>query len=89
MRLAKEVDKYVQDNCLESTPFQVSFIGYSLGGVIIRAALPYLKHMAANLFTFMSLSSPHLGLVKSGYTSGLFSAGLWFFKKWNGSKCLD
>ena len=42
-KLALEVEKFIIENCLEGSLFRVSFIGYSLGGVIIRAALPFLE----------------------------------------------
>ncbi len=83
-KLALEVDEYINENCLEGAFFHLSFIGYSLGGIIIRSALPKLAKYKNNLKTYMTLSTPHLGLVKSG----IVSAGLWFFKKWNGSKSL-
>lgn len=37
-------------------------------------------------FTYMSLSSPHLGYMYN--SSKLFDAGMWFLKKWRKSKCL-
>lgn len=83
-KLALEVDEYIKENCLENAFFHLSFIGYSLGGIIIRAALPILGKYKKNLKTYMTLSTPHLGLIKSG----IVSAGLWIFKKWNGSKAL-
>lgn len=52
---------------------RVSFIGHSLGGLIIRAALPYLKEYQDCFFTYMSLSTPHLGLVYGN--SSLVDAG--------------
>ena len=38
----------------------ISFIGHSLGGLIIRAALPYLDF---EFHTFLTLGTPHLGNV--------------------------
>ncbi len=32
-----------------------------MGGVIIRAALPYLEEYKDKMFTLMTLSTPHLG----------------------------
>jgi hypothetical protein len=65
----------------------VSFIGPSLGGLIIRAALPHLEgELKDKLFTYMSLSSPHMGYMYN--SSKLFDAGMWFLKKWRKSKCL-
>jgi Putative serine esterase (DUF676) len=51
LRLAGEVISYIQ----EWIP------GSSLGGLIIRASLPYLEEYASKMHMYMSLSSPHLG----------------------------
>lgn len=64
-RLAKEVEAqlkpYIEDGRLGT----VSFVGHSLGGLIIRAALPHLSKYKDHMKTFMTFSSPHLG-VSSG-----------------------
>jgi hypothetical protein len=55
--------------------------------LIIRAALPHLEaELKDKFFTYMSLSSPHLGYMYN--SSKLFDAGMWFLKKWRKSKCL-
>lgn len=63
--LAKEIDlmlkRYQEEDRLES----VSFIGHSLGGLIIRAALPKLEKYKSCMRTYISFSTPHLG-VSSG-----------------------
>lgn len=41
-RLAEEVKNKLNDIQLLKTVARISFIGHSLGGIIIRAALPYL-----------------------------------------------
>ena len=38
-------------------------MGHSLGGVIIRAALPHLQEYSDKFHTFISFSSPHLGFM--------------------------
>jgi alpha-beta hydrolase superfamily lysophospholipase len=40
---------------------KISFIGHSMGGVIIRSALLHLKAFRDKFSVFISLSSPHLG----------------------------
>lgn len=52
-----------------------SFIGHSLGNIIIRAALarPELKPWIPKLHTFLSLSGPHLGTAYN--SSGLVNMG--------------
>ena len=64
----------------------ISFIGHSLGGLIIRAALPHLEEFKDKFYTYISLSSPHLGYMYN--TNQLFNAGMWFLKKWRGSTSL-
>lgn len=41
-RLAIEVKQYIQYSCNEVRVSKISFIGHSLGGLIVRAALPFL-----------------------------------------------
>ena len=65
---------------------RISFVGHSLGGLIIRAALPHLEEFKDKFFTYMSLSSPHMGYMYN--SNKLFDAGMWFLKKWRKSKCL-
>ena len=46
-----------------------------MGGLIIRAAIPYLKEISSNFYSFISLSSPHLGYLYQSNT--LIRVGLW------------
>lgn len=50
-------------------------LGHSMGGVIIRSALPRLEKYRKYFHSFITLSSPHLGYTYS--TSKLVDAGLW------------
>ena len=85
--LASEVEKYIKewDNGLIFK--KISFIGHSIGGVIIRCALPYLKEYKDKFCLYISLSSPHLGYAFSD--SKLIKTGMWFLKRWKGSKSLE
>ncbi|XP_075729437.1 uncharacterized protein LOC142771612 isoform X2 [Rhipicephalus microplus] len=62
LRLAVEVASYL-DN-IGTTDFKLSFIGFSLGCVIVRAALtcPQMRPYVKNLHTFFSINGPHLGV---------------------------
>ena len=86
-RLGVEVREYLNDWCPGKLLGRLSFIGHSLGGLIIRAALPYLTAYHSKMHLYMSLSSPHLGY--AGGNSSLVDVGLWVLKKWNSSKCLN
>ena len=59
--------------------FSCSFIGHSLGNIIIRSALnhPLLEPYVELFHTFLSLSGPHLGMVH--HTSSLVSTGMLSF----------
>ena len=73
VRLAAEVD-YELTKYLEIP--QICFLGHSMGGLIIRSALPRLQKYKSYFHAYISLSSPHLGFLYS--TSKMVDAGLWF-----------
>lgn len=75
--LANEIIKYVQET--KSKFSKISFIGHSLGGVIIRTALNHLPQFKAYFFSFVSLSSPHLGCQQN--KSSLVNIGMTFMEK--------
>jgi hypothetical protein len=86
-KLASEVKSYVKE-WNEGLIFKkISFIGHSIGGVIIRSALPHLKEFKDKLWMYISLGSPHLG--HSYSDSILIKTGMWVLKKWKGSICLE
>lgn len=62
MNLANEVQGAVLSKLGSKQPFLLSFLGHSLGGLIIRRALPLLAKYHQNLHTFVSLGTPHAGL---------------------------
>jgi hypothetical protein len=81
--LSKEVKKYIIEYCYakdQTVLFlnKLSFVGHSLGGIIIRAALPYLEEYKCIMEGYMSLGSPHLGYLPNHHS--LVSAGLWVLK---------
>ena len=76
---------YIYDDNV--TDFRLSFIGHSLGGLIIRAALPQLKEYEKNMHTYISLATPHCGYASS--ESVLVDTGLMMIQKWNKCKTLE
>lgn len=65
---------------------KISFIGFSLGGIIIRAALPLISKYKAKFYGYISLATPHLGLkLKKKH----IAAGLWFMKVFSNKRCLE
>lgn len=85
-KLATEVSNFIKDTCPGSSLGRLSFVGHSLGGLIIRACLPLLEEYSEKMFTFFTLSSPHLGYMYNA--SQIIQAGMWFLKQWRKSKCL-
>ena len=84
--LAKEIDDSLLPVLKEDRIQSISFIGHSLGGVIIRAALPSLQKYKCFFKTYMSLSTPHLGVGASD--SKLVETGLNFLTSWKKYTCL-
>ncbi|GJT78455.1 FAM135B-like protein [Tanacetum coccineum] len=94
LRLAQEVvsfvkrkmDKASRSNSLKN--IKLSFVGHSIGNVIIRTALaesimePYHRF----LHTYVSLSGPHLGYLYS--SNSLFNSGLWLLKTIMNTQCI-
>lgn len=82
----KKMDKISKSGSLRS--IKLSFVGHSIGNVIIRTALtesimePFLRY----LYTYVSISGPHLGYLYS--SNSLFNSGLWLLKKLKGTQCI-
>ena len=66
---------------------RLSFVGYSLGGLICRASLPHLQEYASLFHFYISLSTPHLGHLQTKHFT--VATGLWFMRKLRRSRCLD
>ncbi|XP_037541176.1 protein FAM135A [Nematolebias whitei] len=85
-RLLDEIVQYIQIYNL--TVSKISFVGHSLGNLIVRSVLtrPRFKCYLSKLHTFLSLSGPHLGTLYNSST--LVNTGLWFMQKWKKSGSL-
>ncbi|XP_034057799.1 protein FAM135A isoform X1 [Gymnodraco acuticeps] len=85
-RLLDEIVQYIQIYNL--TVSKISFVGHSLGTLIVRSVLtrPRFKCYLSRLHTFLSLSGPHLGTLYN--SSALVNTGLWFMQKWKKSGSL-
>ena len=73
--VAEEISTEIKKLWLIGNVNRVSFIAYSLGGVIIRAALTYLEEFKSLFSTYISLATPHMGCFYSG--NKLLSLGMW------------
>ncbi|XP_051504715.1 protein FAM135A-like isoform X2 [Myxocyprinus asiaticus] len=85
-RLLDEIVQYIQ--LYNLTVSKISFVGHSLGNLIVRSVLtrPRFKCYLSRLHTFLSLSGPHLGTLYN--SSALVNTGLWFMQKWKKSGSL-
>ena len=79
-KLSEEVHGYIRENCPGKQLGRLTFIGHSLGGLIIRAAMPYLEKYKEKMHGLLTLCSPHLGCMY--HQSKLFSTGMWVLKNW-------
>ena len=84
-RLLEEVLDHVRD--MPTPPSRVSFIGHSLGGIVIRSLVtrPEFAPLHPKLHLFLSICGPHLG---TKYQTGIVSVGMWAVRKWYNSKSL-
>ncbi|KAL4279479.1 hypothetical protein GQ457_03G034750 [Hibiscus cannabinus] len=94
LRLAQEVVHFLKKKMDKASRYgrlgeiKLSFVGHSIGNIIIRTAIadlamePYLRY----LHTYLSLSGPHLGYLYN--SNSLFNSGLWLLKKFKGTQCI-
>ena len=95
-RLATEVSNKIStlelnrntDDDLSNKVTRLSFIGHSLGSVIIRSALTshLLTPYVSRLYNFISLTSPHIGFF---YAPGIVNTAVWLLKRWHKSLALE
>jgi triacylglycerol esterase/lipase EstA (alpha/beta hydrolase family) len=64
-KLSEEVKKWIKEWCPKDQFAKLSFVGHSLGGLIIRAALPHLDKYRDKMHTILTLATPHLGYMLS------------------------
>ncbi|CAG9326046.1 unnamed protein product [Blepharisma stoltei] len=84
-KLASELIDFFE-NSYFTDEIKISFVGHSLGGIFIRAALPYLGSYQAKFHSYISLSAPHLGVAEH---QSLISTGFKLIRAWNKSKSLE
>ncbi|XP_015688852.1 uncharacterized protein LOC102699930 isoform X2 [Oryza brachyantha] len=84
--LKRKIDRYSRNGGFRE--LKLSFVGHSIGNIIIRSALaePKMQPFLKNLYTYMSISGPHLGYWYS--SNSLFNSGLWLMKRLKGVQCM-
>jgi len=86
IRLAQEVGNFICDWCPGTALGRLSFIAHSIGGLIVRSAIPHLQDFRDKMFTILTFSSPHVGYFLKNIS--LFHLGLKVLQSWRGSQCL-
>ena len=83
--LLAEVLEYIAD--MPTHPSQISFIGHSLGNIIIRSLVtrPEFSCHLPRLHLFFSICAPHLG---TRLQTSIVSMGMWAVRKWYNSTSL-
>ena len=61
IRLAKEINNFIKEWFKKDTLKKIIFFGHSLGGIIIRSALPNLADHKDKMHLLITFSTPHLG----------------------------
>lgn len=75
-QLIKEINEHIEIFGIE--PERISFIGHSLGNLIVRSTVAHddFKPYLNRLHCYLSLSGPHLGTLYN--SSGLINMGIYF-----------
>ena len=86
--IAEEVSRYIAGMDDPSSVRRISFIGHSLGTLVIRAAISTacMEPYVSRLHSFISLGGTHLG-----YTFGnnsILSSAMWVYQRWTKSQSL-
>ncbi|KAI0984424.1 hypothetical protein GJ496_011131, partial [Pomphorhynchus laevis] len=84
--LSIEINQYIRRRKIQLT--KLSFIGHSMGNLIIRALIgsKRFSRYVQFLHTFLSLGGPHLGMLFGSHS--IVNVGLWMLQKWKKSTSL-
>lgn len=86
--LSEEIHEFFEDeDDVGDQVTKMTFIGHSMGGIIIRCALPFLKRFKKMMHGFCTLSSPHLGYATC--KNKLVKVGLWAMQAWKKTTSLQ
>lgn len=88
LNLAREIEGVIENRRqMGRAGLRISFLGFSMGGLVIRAALPHLAKYKRQFYNFITLSSPHLGCVYG--SSFMINTGMKIIEKINtGAVCI-
>ena len=65
---------------------RISFVGYSLGGILAREAVKHLSRYKHLMHLFVSFASPHAGICEA--SNRLVRTGIWFLTNFEKNKNL-
>lgn len=63
--VAQEIRQSIEDNFEIDEIVRISFVCHSLGGLIAREAMSHLLDFSDKFYAYISLASPHLGILNS------------------------
>jgi len=88
-RFSHELASFIDANADQLQVQRLSFIAFSIGGCVLRAALlkPALRKYVPCLHTLLTISSPLLGLLVP-HSSSIVKGGLWFLSNVAGDPAL-
>ena len=78
LALAREVKDFIRNEVGDFDIAKISFIGHSLGGLMIRSALQYLSEFKDKMYLLMTISSPHLGVDRG--SNFLVKTGIYLYR---------
>jgi len=65
---------------------RISFVGFSLGGILARESLRHLDQYKEQMHFFISFASPHVGICDA--SNPLVRTGIWFLTNFEKNKNL-
>mmetsp|Transcript_19103 Transcript_19103/g.34753 ORF Transcript_19103/g.34753 Transcript_19103/m.34753 type:complete len:656 (-) Transcript_19103:492-2459(-) len=74
-RLADEVLTFIAKSNIGHKIKRISFVGHSMGGLMIRAALPFLSEFRSQMHFFITFNTPHIGFVEQ--QAAFIDTGIW------------
>lgn len=79
--MAREIARKLIEMGYPNYVEKITLVGYSMGGLILRAALPHLNDYKEKFDAFITLATPHIGYLTTH--SKLLTAGMWVASKLN------
>mmetsp|Transcript_150027 Transcript_150027/g.482168 ORF Transcript_150027/g.482168 Transcript_150027/m.482168 type:complete len:695 (-) Transcript_150027:244-2328(-) len=90
VRLASEVSDFIQALPEGSASLgRLSFVAHGTGGLVVRAALPWMREYVPKLHAFITLCTPHLGLWPLGLPSFWHRMFFWVLRVRFPSPCME